>query len=114
MIIVFADPLAGFLIDSSEAAELGATVLRWFAVAQLFSALSIGTQGALMGGGDTVPTLHYTLVSQWFVMLPLAYFSLVAGWIPGGPLMAWTVAPARSLLLTQLRWRGGRWKAVRV
>lgn len=114
LIIVFAGPLAGWLIDSPEAAELGATVLRWFAVAQLFSALSIGTQGALMGAGDTAPTLRYTLVSQWLVMLPLAYVLLYAGWVPGGPLLAWTVAPALSLLLTQRRWRGGRWKAVRV
>jgi putative MATE family efflux protein len=114
LIIVFANPLAGLLVDSSEAAELAVTVLRWFAVAQLFSALSIGTQGALMGAGDTAPTLRYTLVSQWLVMLPLAYSLLYVGWVPGGPLLAWTVAPALSLLLTQLRWRGGQWKAVRV
>ncbi|MBP86895.1 MAG: hypothetical protein CMJ64_09285 [Planctomycetaceae bacterium] len=112
MIMVFAGPLVGLLVDSSEAAEFAATVLRWFAVAQLFSALSIGTQGALMGAGDTAPTLRYTLVSQWLVMLPLVYVLLYAGWVPGGPLLAWTVAPAISLLLTQLRWRGGRWKAV--
>lgn len=114
LIIVFADPLAGWMIDSSEGAALGAKVLRWFAVAQLFSALSIGTQGALLGAGDTAPTLRYTLVSQWLVMLPLAYLLLYAGWIPDGPLLAWAVAPALSLLLIQRRWRGGRWKAVRV
>jgi putative MATE family efflux protein len=114
LIIVFSDPLARLLIDSFEAAKLGADVLRWFAVAQLFSALSIGTQGALMGAGDTAPTMRYTLVTQWLVMLPLAYAFLHANWVPGGPLLAWTVAPALALLLTQLRWRGGRWKAVRV
>ncbi|MCH7725163.1 MAG: MATE family efflux transporter, partial [Planctomycetes bacterium] len=60
MIIALADPLAALLIDSPESAALGAKVLRWFAVAQLFSALSIGTQGALMGAGDTAPALRYT------------------------------------------------------
>ena len=114
MIMVLADPLAALLIDSPEAADLGARVLRWFAVAQLFSALSIGTQGALMGAGDTAPAMRYTLVSQWLVMLPLTYLLLNAGWVPNGPLLAWTVAAALSLFLTQWRWHGERWKAVRL
>lgn len=112
--IALADPLAALLIDSAQAAALGARVLRWFAVAQLFSALSIGTQGALIGAGDTRPAMRYTLVSQWLVMLPLALALAAVGWVPDGPLFAWTVAPAVSLVLTQRRWRGGRWKSLRV
>src|SRR5207245_2294158 len=49
ILIVLADPLAELFISAPEVAGLGAKVLRWFAVAQFFSALSIGTQGALMG-----------------------------------------------------------------
>ena len=113
LIFAFADPLA-VLFASPEVAELAATVLRWFAVAQLFSALSIGTQGTLMGAGDTAPTLRYTLLTQWVVMLPLAYLLLMTfGWEPAGPLAAWTLAPVISLALMQRRFRSGRWKTLR-
>jgi putative MATE family efflux protein len=112
-ILVLAGPLAALLVDSPEAIALGTTVLRWFAVAQLFSALSIGTQGVLMGAGDTGPALRYTLVSQWVLMLPLAWVLLrVAGWVPGGPLAAWTLAPMLSFVLMQRRFRSGHWKSL--
>ena len=114
VIILLADPLAAFFIDAPETAALGAKVLRWFAVAQFLSALSICTQGALMGAGDTAPAMRYTLISQWLVMLPLAYVLLTTvGWDPEGALAAWALAPAVSLVLVQRRLRSGRWKAVR-
>ncbi|MFQ5927159.1 MAG: MATE family efflux transporter [Terriglobia bacterium] len=113
-IIALAGPLGALFIDSPETAKLGARVLRWFAVAQLFSALSIATQGALMGAGDTAPAMRYTLLTQWGVMLPLTYVLLKAvGWVPDGPLAAWTLAPAISLVLMQWRLRSGRWKLLR-
>jgi Na+-driven multidrug efflux pump len=114
MMIILAKPLAVLFIASSETADLGAKVLRWFAAAQFFSALSIGLQGALMGAGDTAPALRYTVLGQWIVMIPLAYVLLnVVGWDPDGPLAAWTLAPAITLALTWRRLRSGRWKTQR-
>jgi Na+-driven multidrug efflux pump len=111
--VILAEPLVALLIDSPEAVRLGTTVLRWFAVAQLFSGLTIGTQGVLMGAGDTAPALCYTFVSQWLVMLPLAYVLLVlVGWVPDGPLAAWALAPVLSLVLLQRRLRSGRWQTI--
>jgi Na+-driven multidrug efflux pump len=113
-IIALAEPLAALFIDSPEAATLGAKVLRWFAVAQLLSALNIATQGALMGAGDTGPALRYTLISEWGVMLALAYAALRAdAWLPDSLLAAWTLAPALTLILIQRRWRSGVWKGLR-
>jgi putative MATE family efflux protein len=115
ILLFVAEPLATMFIASPEAAQLAAQVLRWFAVAQLFSALSIGMQGALMGAGDTVPALRYTLVSEWGVMLPLAFLLGQTGWwFPESLLAAWTLAPSLTLILMLRRWRGGRWKALRV
>ena len=114
LIIVGAGPLASLFIAEPESAVLGARVLRWFAAAQFFSALSIATQGALTGAGDTAPAMRYTLVSQWLVMLPLAYvLQTVLGWTPDGALAAWALAPLISLVLTWRRLQSGRWKAVR-
>ena len=118
VMFVFAGPLAALFLASPEsgelaAVELGTTVLRWFAVGQFFSALSIATQGALVGAGDTAPAMRYTFLCQWVVMLPLAYLLLtVVGWTPHGPLVAWTLAPMVSLLLTWRRLQSGRWRRV--
>lgn len=114
MMFILAEPLAELFIASSETADLGAKVLRWFTAAQFFSALSIALQGALMGAGDTVPALRYTVLGQWVVMIPLAYVLMtVVGWDPDGPLAAWTLAPAITMVLTWRRLQSGRWKTQR-
>ncbi len=110
IVIVLADPLAELFIAKAEVAEIGGRVLRWFAVAQFFSALSIGTQGALMGASDTLPAMRYTLLSEWCLMLPLSYLLAVLNWVPDGLLAAWALAPALTLFLMQRRFRSGRWK----
>jgi putative MATE family efflux protein len=110
-LVVFADPVAAAFLVNAEAAGLAATVLRWFAVAQLFSCVSIGTQGALMGAGDTLPAMRYTLLSEWAIMLPLAYILLATGWVPHGLLAAWTLAPALTLILMLRRFQSGKWKS---
>ncbi len=113
LILVLADPLAELFL--ADGAVLGARVLRWFAVAQLFSALSIGMQGALMGAGDTAPALRYTLISEWVIMLPLAYFFSLTPWeFPETLLVCWTLAPALTLVFMYRRWRGGKWKVLHV
>ena len=112
---LFAGPLAALFIADPDVAALGATVLRWFAVAQFFSSLSIGTQGALTGAGDTKPIFRYTIVTQWGVLLSLTLILAVwSGWTPEGALLAWVAAPALQLVLMQRLFRGGRWRTVRV
>ena len=112
---LFAGPLAALFLADPEVAALGAAVLRWFAVAQFFSSLSIGTQGALTGAGDTKPIFRYTIVTQWGVLLALTLILAVgAGWVPEGALLAWVAAPALQLVLMQRLFRGGRWRTMRV
>jgi putative MATE family efflux protein len=113
LLILLAEPLAGLFIINPEVAELGTSVIRWFAVAQFFSALSIGLQGALMGGGDTLPALRYTLLGEWGLMLPLSYLLVVTDHVPGGLLAAWALSPVLTLVLMQRRFRGGQWKKMR-
>ena len=109
--IVAAHPLAALFLADPEVAALGATVIRWFAVAQLFSSLSIGTQGALTGAGWTRPILGYTVVTQWGVLLSLTLaLFVVLGWDPEGALVAWVVAPVLQLVLMQRLFRRGGWR----
>lgn len=112
---LFAGPLAALFLADPDVAALGATVLRWFAVAQFFSSLSIGTQGALTGAGDTKLIFRYTIVTQWGVLLALTLILAVgAGWVPEGALLAWVAAPSLQLVLMQRLFRGGRWRTMRV
>ena len=112
---LFAKPLATLFIADPDVATLGATVLRWFAVGQFFSSVSIGTQGALTGAGDTKPILRYTLWTQWGLLLSLSFVLLVfVRWEPEGPLLAWVVAPLVQLVLMQQLFRSGRWKRLKV
>lgn len=109
-IIIFAEPLAQLLVADASAAACTATVLRWFAVAQFFSSLNITVQGALLGAGDTLPNLRYTFITQWIVMLPLAYVtSRLDAWQLHGPLAAWLCAPILLLLLLSRRFRSDKW-----
>lgn len=109
--ILLAGPLAALFLADPDVAALGATVIRWFAVAQLFSSLSIGTQGALTGAGATRPILGYTVVTQWGVLLSLTIaLFVVAGWEPEGALLAWVVAPVLQLVLMQRLFRRGEWR----
>ncbi len=112
---LLAEPIARLFIADPEVAVLGATVLRWFAVAQFFSSLSIGTQGALTGAGDTKPILRYTIVTQWGLLLACTSILLLwLGWVPEGALLAWAVAPVVQLALMQRLFRSGRWRSLRV
>lgn len=109
--VLLARPLAALFLADPDVAALGATVIRWFAIAQLFSSLSIGTQGALTGAGATRPILGYTVVTQWGVLLGLTVALFVmAGWEPEGALLAWVVAPVLQLVLMQRLFRRGDWR----
>lgn len=114
-VFVLGEILVGVFTPSPEVLAVGGTMLRWFAVAQFFSALSIVCGGALTGGGDTKPPMYYTALSQWLILLPAATvlqfhtpLGLTGSWL------AWTVAPIVQAALTYLRFRRGVWKLLTV
>lgn len=115
IIILAARPIAELFIVDPEAAALGARVLRWFAIGQFFSALAIGTQGALSGAGDTKPVAWVTFITQWLVLVPLAFLLLVPmGMDPMGPLIAWAATPVLTFALLYWRFATGHWRTIRV
>jgi len=111
---LLAHQIAALFIADPQVVPLGATVLRWFAVAQFFSSVSICTQGALTGAGDTRPIFRYTVVTQWGLLLVLTIILMFGfEWVPDGPLLAWTLAPFVQLVLMQRLFRSGHWKTLR-
>ena len=114
-LVVFASQLIHVFTNDAEVIDVGTTMLRFFAVGQLFSAVSIASSGGLVGAGDTRPPLYYTIVSQWLLMLPLAWVLVhKAGLDPEGAWMAFAIAPVLQTALTLQRFRSGKWKHIKV
>ncbi|MFP6582616.1 MAG: MATE family efflux transporter [Candidatus Hydrogenedentota bacterium] len=111
-IFLCSGPIARAFIVNPDDVALGATVLRWFSVGQFFSTLAIGAQGALIGTGDTKPVARIMFVTQWLILVPLAYALLVPMNIdPNGILIAWIVSPIITFVFIYLRFLSGKWRA---
>ena len=80
----FARPLAALFIADAEVVPLAATVLRWFAVAQFFSSVSICVQGrADRRGGHEAHPDPTPSPPQWGLLLSLTVIALIGfGWEP--------------------------------
>ncbi len=97
--------------DSESLRDLGVWALRFIAVEQFCNCVSIVASGAFTGAGDTRPPLRFTVLSQWVLMLPLAYgFTLFSALDFFGPWIAWALAPLVQLILTLTHFVRGRWK----
>ena len=113
--LIAPEALIGVFSADPAVIAAGSTVLRLVAFYQLFDAVSIVMGGALNGAGDTTFTMVVRIVLGWGGFLPIAWlFAIPLG---GGVLGAWIGAllylSARGLVYF-LRFRSGRWKAVRV
>ncbi|MCS6911603.1 MAG: MATE family efflux transporter, partial [Anaerolineales bacterium] len=93
----------------------GAIVIRMSALQQPVLAASFVFSGALRGAGDTRTTMLITITAIWGLRLLLAYFfGIVMGWgLFGAWLAIWCDFAFRATMF-YLRFRGGKWEALRV
>lgn len=98
-----------------EIVRYGAMCLRMVALAQLpFSSAMVMT-GALRGAGDTLPPLIIAGIGMWGVRLTLAW--LLVSQLNLGLMGAWTAMVVDLWIrgiITFLRFKSGKWKAVKV
>jgi len=96
-------------------AAIATVLLRFVALYSIFDMMNLVFAAGLKGAGDTVYPLVLTVVLSWSAMLVPAYVAcIVRG---GGVYVAWSAATLYVLLLGLLMWRrfrGGRWKDLRV
>ncbi len=113
--ILFARPLVSIFTDDAEVIALATGPLRLIGFVQPMLAAMMIFAGALRGAGDTRAPMLITGAALWLVRVPLgALFVLVLGWGLQG---AWTVMAIDLSLrgaCNYLRFRGGRWKTVKV
>jgi MATE family multidrug resistance protein len=102
--------------DHADRAAIAAVVvvlLRWVAVYVVFDGINLVFASALRGAGDTVFVSLTVLTLSWPVMVLPTWLAGKAG----GVTAAWAFASVYIILVAGiffLRFRGGRWKTMRV
>ena len=106
-----ARPLVDFFTDDPAVIAAGVLFVRLLGIVQPFTALAEAMTGALQGAGDTRPPLHYTLLAQWLVSLPLAYLlTFPVGLGLTGVWIAVSISPILQGILVVNKFRSGSWK----
>jgi MATE family multidrug resistance protein len=106
--------LMGLISHDPEVLRIGAILLIFGGVYQLFDAMYILYNGALRGAGDTFVPAVATAVLCWTIAVGGGYAvaKLRPQWGPAGP---WTVASVYGLILgvfMLVRFQRGKWKAI--
>lgn len=114
-IVAFATPFMSIFSSDAEVLAVGIAYLWAVAAAEPFMCAAITSGGALRGAGDTMPALYYTLVAQWLVRLPAAWFlAFPLGYDVNGIWAALVIFSALQGFLTVRKFGQGRWKTRRI
>jgi putative MATE family efflux protein len=101
------------LVSDPQVIDAGVTPLRTVGIIQPLLAASFVFSGALRGAGDTRFPLCIKLISPWLLRLPLAFLLIPVLGLTG----AWIALSSDLALQGVLAWwrfRGGRWRLIRV
>lgn len=112
--ILARNQLMGLFTKDPEVLRIGAILLIFGGVYQLFDAMYILYNGALRGAGDTFVPAVVTAVLCWSIAVLGGYATakLRPQWGPAGP---WTVASIYGLILgifMLVRFQRGKWKSI--
>lgn len=115
LLFCFPASVMSIFSDDPHVIDLGVITLRCIAVEQFCNCISIAAHGALAGAGDTTPSMRYTILTQWMLMLPASlFFSYGLGWGLHGAWLIWGCIPAIQAALTINRFASGKWKQLAV
>src|SRR5512136_542700 len=114
-IFIWAELFASILARTPEVLAETANYLRINMVSEPFLAVGTILSGAITGAGDTRATMWIIVACMWGIRLPLAYIlAITLGYGPTGVWVAMVVSMMCYSILMSLRFKGGRWKHVRV
>ena len=112
---VFRHFFVGLYTDDPTVMQLGEMCLIFIAFAQPLQAISVILASALRGAGDTRATLVFTFIGVWIVRVAFGYLmGIVFGLGLFGVWLGWIADFCTRAVLIALRFRGSRWKDVRV
>jgi putative MATE family efflux protein len=107
--------LAVFGMNEPVVVEIGTTLLRVLSLSGLFVAVALTFTGGLQGTGDTRSPFYISVVSQ--VVVPLGICFVASQVTVLQPLHIWLAVltgHATRCVLSVLRFRQGKWRAIRV
>jgi putative MATE family efflux protein len=114
-IFIWAELFASILARTPEVLAETANYLRINMVSEPFLAVGTILSGAITGAGDTRATMWIIVACMWGIRLPLAYIlAITLGYGPTGVWVAMVVSMMCYSILMSLRFKGGRWKHIRV
>ncbi len=100
----------GMGIDS-DAMDIGKSYLHIVGASYIFFAFMFISNGVIIGAGKTLMTMIFSLVSLWFVRVPVAYWLSQTGLGIDG---IWTAIALSSVIMVTvsfLYYYSGRWKS---
>jgi putative MATE family efflux protein len=107
--------LALFGMDEPIVVAIGTQLLGFLSVSGLFITVALTYTGGLQGTGDTRSPLYISIVSQIVVPLGLcAFLDATRGLEPADIWLAILLGHATRCALSVLRFRQGKWRAIRV
>jgi len=112
---LFGGPITRVFIDDPAVTANGRRLLLVFAFALPAIAIAFTLAGALRGAGDTRTVMYIFALSPWLLRVPVAYCcAILLGWGVEGAWLGAVLDMWVRALLTGLRFRRGRWKAIYV
>ena len=118
ILLLFGEPITSLFVggeDADEVVNIGRKLLFVFAFALPAMALSQTLAGGLRGAGDTRAVLAISVIGIWVVrLLPAYLLAIVLGFDAPGAWMAAVLDINSRGLLVWLRFRQGKWKAIKV
>lgn len=115
LFILFAHPIASVFTNDPKVLPFAATYLQINGISEPFLALGMILTGALQGAGETRLPTAATIVTMWFIRIPLTYYLTIS--LGLGPLGAW-IGMSGSTILGGLAAAGifkwSRWKNIQV
>jgi Na+-driven multidrug efflux pump len=110
-----AGPLAATLSQDPDTVGYVTAYLRTNSLAEPLLALGMILGGALQGAGDTQTPMWITLITQWTVRLPLAwFFAIHFGLGPQGAWAAMAISVYCMGLLVAARYQSKAWIKIKV
>jgi Na+-driven multidrug efflux pump len=107
--------LAVFSMHEPEVVTIGVQLLHVLSVSGLFIAVALTYTGGLQGTGDTKSPLYISIVSQMIVPLGICFTIRTFGHLD--PMDIWVailVGHVTRCGLSMVRFRQGKWRAIRV
>lgn len=114
LMVLFPRQLVGLFITDPAVLAAAEAPMRIAGLLQPFMAINFVMSGGLRGAGDTRWPLYTKLISTWGVRLPLVLLLMRFGYGLAGFWIAMMSDFAVQAALAFWRFRGGKWKSIRV